>query len=297
MSRRVLSLGFPVFIPNKQVSLWRFEILVFALFFVSIFITFDSLRRMDSEVTGKIADSYNRISFVETYSKLASMAGLFPRRLNTADASHAISAIRELAEQNKAVIERFSLGSEEVSKQEDVSILPAQYHVVIQEKMLMSFLSGLRNLDFLCRIESLKIDPKENPEETLDLHFRLCVINILRPIQKDSLRSKASRFKSSPYDRQETPPFSDRKIFKGAVKLSEPAPGASFSSQPASNISDFKLVAIIDDGMQRAVLEDKKSTVSYFLAEGDSINNMRVTKIGEGEVILEGAQERHTLVL
>jgi len=292
---KVLSSGFYRRVVKGR-DLWLPEILTVGVFFVCAILVFQGLWYQDRLATKKISDFENRILLVKQYFPKQDAVMKPLRQLKDADGPTVIVAIRRLAQNSGAAINRFALGLEEVVAKRQTSVLPMELSVVMPQKSLLAFVTGLADLDFLCRIVSLNVKPDTSNDENLRLSLKAERVRILKPPTQEVLRRSASDFKAADV-RLTSAVAPGRKIFKNIVQPARRIIEAAVGAAEGLAISDLSLVGIIDDGVPKAVVEDKKASKTYYLVKDDEIGGMRVAEILEQEIVLEKAGTRYSLTL
>lgn len=103
----------------------------------------------------------------------------------------------------------------------------------------------------------------------------------------------------------QTPPFSTyaeamgkRELFKPLELEIQPEKGTTVEPELVyDKIKDLSLIGIIAGEKPQVVIEDKKIQKTYFLYEGQMLNQMKVEKISEDRVILDFNGEKIELAL
>ncbi|HAJ56985.1 MAG TPA: hypothetical protein DCL35_04365 [Candidatus Omnitrophica bacterium] len=283
---------------NAAVSrpLWIREILSAGALFLCAIVTLQGLLSVNRIAADKMLDLEGRLSFISRFSGPEGLPIKPVRGFRDADAGQAIGDIRELAQRAGVTIERFAVGLETGSKKNKVSALPVELSVIVPQEGFLSFIAGLRQLDFLARITSLSARPDTLGDENLRLVLKMERLRLLSPVTRKALMRTAMDLKLP----ERKDPFALHpgiKIFKNIIQPRRRIADASMAPQETFDAKNFSLVGIIDDGCLKAVIEDKSAAKSCFLVKDDEIGGMRVVEILEQEVVLEGASGRYSLTL
>jgi len=120
--------------------------------------------------------------------------------------------------------------------------------------------------------------------------------------EPDKQAQKPKKVDEKPLQRKDTASFTDYQdlLKKKSIFVSPVSRNRTKISQPSSLqelIKGLKLVGIVPGDEPQAIIEDKKSGQTFFLKEGEEIQNMKIEKISTGKVLLSYDGETITLSL
>jgi len=124
----------------------------------------------------------------------------------------------------------------------------------------------------------------------------------VQPDEADKQAQKPKKVDEKPLQRKDNASFTDYQdlLKKKSIFVSPVSRNKTKISEPSSLqelIKDLKLVGIVPGDEPQAIIEDKKSGQTFFLKEGEEMQNMKIEKISTGRVLLSYDGETITLSL
>ena len=249
----------------------------------------------------RLSELKHRISDVQVFApqlkKLEPASFTEIKNLQGVAMAEVFSEIQKLASQEGVVLERikFNGGGAEGEKQlfRNVSF---ELSLRSPEAAYLKFLRGLRRLNFLCRVNHLKVRADAKNEGMILSDVYLEKIDILGPVSEKDL-SQPFLKEGSAEKLQDASGFLIKgNLFK--MPVIKVAKDIQVSQGQGSGIlKNLKLVGIVDDGGVKAALEDLKTQKTYFLKEGDSLAGLKLDEIKKDEVIFEAEGAQYSLVM
>ena len=262
--------------------------------------------RLDGEIT----QLHDRLSNTKAYQVIAKdNPTAQPVSLGDSknvDLADALLLIQQLANTSGVSIESIKPNESIKTRTKSVSyaITPIDLSIYCQEPSLARFMAGLEKCKFLVRISSISVSPDGRNEGMIHGHIKLEKIDLVS-FRANDMRLVAWNKKVDlkegrgvDYQKQDEAHFSviaNKRLFKS------PEESKSKNIQPMEDRKDFlqdiNLVGIMDDNGRKAIVEDKKTSKTYYLSAGDSISGMKVSEIKQNEVVLEKDGTSYSLVL
>ena len=255
----------------------------------------EPLLNLNRELNTQLMQVKSRISALKPYlSSLPKDKAMVPlkKNLKGVDISQALLEIQKLADETEIKIENVRLKDVQEVKNGYVYLkTPVELGVYGCEVALGRFMAGLEKLRFLCHMTRLTIRADSKDEDKIRSLIKLEKIDLIKS------RKLGSSFDFGPYplrvDMQQT---GNRRLFKAPLVLTSKNVRVSLDGR-GDVIKDLNLVGIIQDDERKAVIEDRKTSKTYFLSVSDTISDMKVTDIKENEVILEIGSAQYSLTL
>ena len=255
---------------------------------------------------GEVMQLHDRLSRTKAYQVIAKDSPITQftslEDSKNVDLADALLLIQQLANTSGVSIESIKPNESIKARVKSVNytITPIDLSISCQEPSLARFMAGLEKCKFLARISSVSVFPDTRNEGMIRGHIKLEKIDLVS-FQANDIGPVIGNKKADPkidYQKQDEARLSviaNKRLFKS------PEESRSKNIQPMEDRKDFlqdiNLVGIMDDNGQKAIVEDKKTSKTYYLSVGDSISGMKVSEIKENEVVLEKDGASYSLVL
>jgi hypothetical protein len=294
------------------VTRFKERLFMFALFLLLIFcagIILPGIQRW-YRLEGEIMQLRDRLSRTKAYQTIAKDNPITQPVISgdskNVDLADALLLIQQLANTSGVSIESIKPNESIEARVKSVSytVTPIELSIYCQEPSLARFMAGLEKCKFLARISSISVSPDARNEGMIRGRIKLEKIDLVSfqaNDMKSAIWNKKADLKEGrgvDYQKQDEAHFSviaNKRLFKS------PEESKSKNIQPMEDRKDFlqdiNLVGIMDDQGRKAIVEDKKTSKTYYLSVGDSISGMKVSEIKENEVVLEKDGTSYNLVL
>lgn len=267
---------------------------VFLIFFSRNIIlpSFNINRQINSELI-QVQERLSRIkNYVSAVDKDRKKSLLLNKNYEAMEIAEALSEVQKLAQDNGIKIENVRLKDlhEVSSKGIDYSASPIELGVGGTESALIGFATGLEQCKFLNRLAHVSISVDPQNEDKIKAQIRLEKIDIRKFSQPDMTESLVYHSEPSILKAKGAKLFRLPQEMKSKNVLI-PLEGRT------DVLKDLNLVGIVDDGGRKAVIEDQKTSKTYFLNVGDLISEMKVIEIKDSEVVLEAQGAHYNLLM
>lgn len=256
--------------------------------------TFVPLASFRKDCDRSVARMKERLFFINSYKESRGSETLPPRYLGNIDGAQALLVLQRLSEDAGMVLENVKLDKEENSHDPGCKVTPFELSLSGPEVGLISFLSRIKEIGFVCRLACLRVKANSQEEGVVRAQIRLEKIELARPVSFKDLYGISFRRSKGPQEREDI--IGKRKLFKNSAPLLSNNVHGTPVGRP-DIVQDLNLVGIVDDHGMRAVLEDKKTQKTLFLGKDDTIEGLRVIDIRANEVVLQGEGATYNLVL
>jgi hypothetical protein len=221
------------------------------------------------------------------------------KQLNDADVAQILSALEEKANVSGALLQHVS--PKELVVKGPFGLIPIELDFSVPQAKLKDFMLKLEELP-LVFIKKAEVFPIDKGEDSVKGHVTIekVILKLGRQqVDKNVLgKNDLARLKQFIDERKTSKQLSQpaKDLFRRPVETV--TRNIQASSEDTQNLlKDLNLAGIVDDGVVKAVIEDKKAGKTYFLKIGDVISGLKVLKIADQEVVLEGNGQNYSLML
>ena len=251
---------------------------------------------INQQINSELIQVRERLSQIKNYvsavGKDQKKSLLLNGNYEAMEEAEALSEVQKLAQDHEIKIENVRLKDpHEVSLKGLVyAASPIELGVGGTESALICFAEGLGKTKFLNRLAHVSVSVDPQNEDKIRAQIRLEKIDIRKFRQPDVT--------GLPFQHTEPSILKARgaKLFRLPQEMKSknvliPLEGRT------DIVKDLNLVGIVDDGGRKAVIEDQKTSKTYFLSVGDLISEMKVVEIKDSEVVLEMQGVRYNLLM
>jgi hypothetical protein len=272
------------------------NIFVFGFLVFCLSVPVGALARFMRAADFKIAEFKKRLAVLERMPRAIEKSSF---EIMKTDSAGALGQIKDLAAQAGVSLKDIKFQrAKEIRGVYSYQALPIELGICGPETAVLQFLFSFKKIGFLCRVVSVYLNADAANEGLVYGRFVLEKIDLRGPVEgwnEARLRDFLRRYQDQEKENKDHV-FSGKKLFKASlVQKTKNIQVAAFAGKDI--LKDLNLVGIIRDPEVKAIIEDKKAAKTYFLNVGDRLNELKVAKILDKEVILDANGAQYTLAL